>query len=83
MKYTRNESGEVVPVTGCQKCPHMVMGAVDLQPVMFCCVPKLRAGGKYKASNRRLIGRWTGSYHATCPLASDPQNAAPIAEAKK
>ena len=83
MKYTRNESGEVIEVKGCTTCPHMQNGIVDLQAVMFCCVPTLRAGGKYKPTNRRLIGRWMGPYRATCPLAASAEAAQPIVEAKK
>lgn len=82
MKYTRSETNEVIEVKGCTTCPHKVDGSVDLQSVMFCCVPTLRADGKYKPTNRKLIGRWEGPYHATCPLATKPENV-PALEVKK
>jgi hypothetical protein len=69
MKYTRSESGEVIEVQGCMKCPHMTNGFVDLKPVMFCT--KSMTPGKKKS--KMLTSNWTGPYHASCPLASHPE----------
>jgi hypothetical protein len=73
MKYTRSESGAVVEVLGCTKCPHKVDVSKDDENFMQCCVLTLRADGKARPIKKKLIGKWTGAYHASCPLASDPK----------
>lgn len=79
MKYTRNEVGEVIPVKGCTTCPHVDIRQENGWGVMFCMKPSL---GKVKTSGKKLVGRWEGPYHASCPLASVPENV-PAAEVKK
>lgn len=78
MKYTRNESNAVVEVHGCQRCPHMEKGFGNNEGFMFCTKPQ---PDRSKA-RKKLVGRWTGAYHASCPLPSDPKNV-PEPEAKK
>jgi hypothetical protein len=83
MKYTRSETGEVIEVKGCTTCPHMGKREVDAQSFMYCVVPTLRPDGKRKPRNKKLIGRWTGAYHESCPLASAPENVPAVKGVKK
>lgn len=84
MKYTRNESGEVIPVKGCTTCPHVasIKNEDDGWNYLYCKSPTLRPDGKLKPSTKKLVGRWEGPYHASCLLASVPENV-PAAEVKK
>jgi len=77
MKYTRNESGEVIEVKGCATCPHMEKRSELLDgpmlrqtTFMFCVKPH---PGQKKFAGRKLTSNWTGPYHASCPLASSPE----------
>jgi hypothetical protein len=83
MKYTRSETGEVIDVKGCTNCPHMERRFIDLQPLMYCVVPVLVSGGTHKPRNKKLIGRWTGAYHESCPLAYAPENVPAVKGVKK
>lgn len=78
MKYTRPGSGEVVEVKGCTSCPWAIL----FNGFIHCHVPTLRPDGKRKPRNKKLVGRWTGAYHESCPLASSPENV-PALEVKK
>lgn len=76
MKYTRNESGEVVEVKGCTICPHKTDVSKGNENFMECHGPVLSANAKgdpiLKPRQKKLVGNWMGGYHASCPLASDP-----------
>lgn len=82
MKYTRSENNEVVEVRGCTTCPHMQRYHEGGADFMRCHAPTLRGDGKYKLTMKKLIGRWEGGYHASCPLASKPESV-PVVEVKK
>jgi hypothetical protein len=84
MKYARNDSGEVIEVKGCTTCPHMasIKGDDDWN-YMHCQVPTLRADGTRKPINKKLVGKWTGAYHASCPLVSMPENVPAFKEVGK
>lgn len=79
MKYTRNESGEVIPVKGCTTCPHVEKRDIDGWGYLYCLKPSL---SKVKTAGKKLVGRWEGPYHTSCPLTSVPENV-PAVEAKK
>jgi hypothetical protein len=78
VKYTRDEFNRVIEVRGCTTCPHMADGFEGLVAVMYCTKPQ---PNKAKA-NKKLTSRWTGPYHASCPLASNPEMV-PALEVKK
>lgn len=62
MKYTAleiNDVAQIVAVTGCTTCPHKEYVTNIGETYMRC-----RHGGRSK----KLIGQWTGAYHASCPL---------------
>lgn len=74
MKFTRTESG-VVEVNGCQKCPHVQNRQEDgglrgHWTVMYCMktLPSV-----VKTDGRKLVGKWMGPYHASCPLPSEAE----------
>lgn len=70
MKYTRTDSG-IVEVKGCFTCPHVRVDQDNGFTVMYCMKP---LPGKLKTDGRNLISKWTGAYHASCPLASEAKN---------
>lgn len=84
MKYTRTEAGEVIEVKGCTTCPHKSdhyeRGIVAF---MVCHAPTLRADNNFRPTKKKLIGKWTGAYHASCPLASKPEMVPALPEGKK
>jgi hypothetical protein len=73
MKYTRNALNEVVEVKGCTSCPHKAGIEKDGEKFMECRAPTARPDGEYKPRKKKLTSHWTGPYHASCPLASDPK----------
>ncbi len=78
MKYTRNESNEVIEVKGCTTCPHMENQYAAGVAFMVCRAPV--AGNPRK---KKLTAHWTGAYHASCPLASMADNVPASPEVKK
>jgi hypothetical protein len=83
MKYTRTEAGEVIEVKGCTSCPHKSDHCEHgIVAFMVCRAPTLRADNNFRPTKKKLIGQWTGAYHASCPLPSEPKNV-PELEAKK
>lgn len=80
MKYTRNDSGEVIEVKGCTTCPHVNIRQENGWGVMFCMKPPR---GKGITAGKKLIGKWTGAYHASCPLASAQENVPAVKEVVK
>jgi len=73
MKYTRTDAG-VIEVKGCTTCPHMVP-ETDGGFTVMNCTKSVHSGptGKPVKRNKKLTSHWTGAYHASCPLPSDPK----------
>lgn len=81
MKYAKIEN-QITEVSGCTRCPFKVDIDEDGSKFMRCemrIVVGADENGRPTVSkrNKKLVGKWMGAYHESCPLPSNSQGEIP------